>query len=108
MMVIRQSSPVTPQQILESGLSMKTFNIATIPADGIGPEVIEAGVAVLDALAARDGEFAFNFQNYDWGSDYYKAAWLARPSILIIRPREAQLISPARVPTYPKGRPGSL
>jgi tartrate dehydrogenase/decarboxylase/D-malate dehydrogenase len=52
---------------------VKTFNIATIPADGIGPEVIEAGVAVLDALAARDGEFAFNFQNYGWGSDYYKA-----------------------------------
>ena len=51
---------------------MKTFNIATIPADGIGPEVIEAGVAVLDALAARDGGYAFNFQTYDWGSDYYK------------------------------------
>lgn len=51
---------------------MKTFNIATIPADGIGPEVIEAGVAVLEALAARDGGYAFNFKNYEWGSDYYK------------------------------------
>ena len=37
---------------------MKTYNIATLPADGIGPEVIEAGVAVLQALAARDGGFA--------------------------------------------------
>ena len=51
---------------------MKIFNIATIPADGIGPEVIEAGVAVLEALATRDGGFSFNFTNYDWGSDYYK------------------------------------
>ena len=51
---------------------VKIFNIATIPADGIGPEVIEAGVAVLEALATRDGGFSFNFTNYDWGSDYYK------------------------------------
>ena len=51
---------------------MKIFNIATIPADGIGPEVIEAGVAVLEALATRDGGFSFNFTNHDWGSDYYK------------------------------------
>ena len=28
--------------------------IAAIPADGIGPEVIRAGLAVLDAVAARD------------------------------------------------------
>ena len=52
---------------------METFNIATIPADGIGPEVIEAGVAVLEALAAKDGDFVFNFVTYEWGSDYYKA-----------------------------------
>ena len=51
---------------------MRTHNIATIPADGIGPEVIDAGVAVLDALAARDGGFACEFTHYDWGSDYYK------------------------------------
>ena len=52
---------------------MRTYNIAAIPADGIGPEVIEAGVAVLEALASRDGGFACDFTNYDWGSDYYKA-----------------------------------
>ena len=58
---------------------MKTFNIATIPADGIGPEVIEAGVAVLEALASRDGRFSFNFVTYDWGSDYYKARGCMMP-----------------------------
>ena len=51
---------------------MKTHNIATIPADGIGPEVIDSGVAVLDALAERDGGFACDCTQYDWGSDYYK------------------------------------
>ena len=52
---------------------MQSYQIAAIPADGIGPEVINAGVRVLQALAARDGGFAFDITTYDWGSDYYKA-----------------------------------
>jgi tartrate dehydrogenase/decarboxylase/D-malate dehydrogenase len=50
---------------------MQTYKIAAIPADGIGPEVIEAGLAVLDAVAAREG-FALDVTQFDWGSDYYK------------------------------------
>ena len=52
---------------------MQNYQIAAIPADGIGPEVIDAGVRVLQALAARDGGFAFDITTYDWGSDYCKA-----------------------------------
>ena len=52
---------------------MQNYQIAAIPADGIGPEVIDAGVRVLQALVARDGGFAFDITTYDWGSDYYKA-----------------------------------
>lgn len=52
---------------------MQNYQIAAIPADGIGPEVIDAGVRVLQALAARDGGLAFDITTYDWGSDYYKA-----------------------------------
>ena len=51
---------------------MQSYKIAAIPADGIGPEVIDAGVRVLQALAARDGGFACDVTTYDWGSDYYK------------------------------------
>jgi tartrate dehydrogenase/decarboxylase/D-malate dehydrogenase len=50
---------------------MKTYKIAAIPGDGIGKEVIAAGIEVLDALAAREGHFAFRFDHFDWGSDYY-------------------------------------
>jgi len=50
---------------------MKTYNIAAIPGDGIGTEVIAAGVQVLESLANRDGGFALRFQHFDWGSDYY-------------------------------------
>ena len=34
---------------------MKKYRIAAIPADGIGPEVINAGLEVLDAVARRTG-----------------------------------------------------
>lgn len=49
-----------------------TYKIASIPADGIGPEVIEAGVTVLKKFAATYGKFDIDFTNFDWSSDYYK------------------------------------
>ena len=52
---------------------MQNYKIAAIPADGIGPEVIDAGVRVLQAVAGRDGGFSCDVTTYDWGSDYYKA-----------------------------------
>jgi tartrate dehydrogenase/decarboxylase/D-malate dehydrogenase len=51
---------------------MTEHRIASIPADGIGPEVISAGLEVLDAVAARDGGFTLKVAHYDWGSDYYR------------------------------------
>ncbi len=50
---------------------MKTYNIAAIPGDGIGTEVIAAGIQVLESLAKRDGGFALRFEHFDWGSNYY-------------------------------------
>ena len=52
---------------------MQNYKIAAIPADGIGPEVIDAGVRVLQVVAERDGGFSCDVTTYDWGSDYYKA-----------------------------------
>ncbi|MEZ5856040.1 MAG: tartrate dehydrogenase [Hyphomicrobiaceae bacterium] len=51
---------------------MKTYKIAAIPGDGIGTEVISAGVEVLHALAKRDGTFQFAVDDFDWGGEYYK------------------------------------
>jgi tartrate dehydrogenase/decarboxylase/D-malate dehydrogenase len=51
--------------------AMKTYRIAAIPGDGIGKEVIPAGLSVLSALAERSG-FAFAVDSFDWGSDYYR------------------------------------
>ncbi len=51
---------------------MRTHRIASVPADGIGPEVIEAGLEVLDALTSRDLGFELKIDRYDWGSNYYR------------------------------------
>ena len=52
---------------------MKTYTIATIPGDGIGKEVIPAGVQVLQALADASRNFAFEFEHFGWGGDWYRA-----------------------------------
>jgi tartrate dehydrogenase/decarboxylase/D-malate dehydrogenase len=51
---------------------MRHFRIAAIPGDGIGTEVVAAGIEILGACARLDGGFAFKFDHFDWGSDYYK------------------------------------
>ena len=50
---------------------MKTYKIAVIAGDGIGPEVIAEGVKVLSAVAELDGGFNFEFTHYPWGCEYY-------------------------------------
>ncbi|OYT81148.1 MAG: tartrate dehydrogenase [Pseudomonas sp. PGPPP4] len=50
---------------------MKNYKIAAIPGDGIGVEVIAAGLEVLEGLARRLGSFAFDVSHYPWDSEYY-------------------------------------
>ena len=49
-----------------------TYSIASIPADGIGPEVIDAGIEVLRTLSSTLGGFQLDFKHYDWSSETYK------------------------------------
>jgi tartrate dehydrogenase/decarboxylase/D-malate dehydrogenase len=51
---------------------MNTYKIAAIPGDGIGTEVVDAGVEVLEALAECEGTFVLHFDHFDWGGEYYK------------------------------------
>ncbi|KAL1640011.1 hypothetical protein SLS58_007437, partial [Diplodia intermedia] len=52
--------------------SPPTYKIASIPADGIGPEVVDAGIEVLNALASALGTFNLDFTHFDWSSETYK------------------------------------
>lgn len=49
-----------------------SYKIASIPADGIGPEVIAAGIQVLRTLATGLDEFDLEFDHFDWSSTYYR------------------------------------
>ena len=59
---------------------MKTYKIAVIAGDGIGPEVIAEGVKVLNAVAKLDGGFQFDFTHFPWGCDYYKQTGKMMPA----------------------------
>ena len=51
---------------------MKEYNIASIPGDGIGKEVVPEGLKVLKE-AAQKHQFKINFTEYDFAScDYYE------------------------------------
>jgi len=50
---------------------MPTYRIAAIPGDGIGVEVIAAGLEVLDTLARKDRGFDLQVESFDWSSDRY-------------------------------------
>ncbi|KAJ4423998.1 hypothetical protein N0V82_001245 [Gnomoniopsis sp. IMI 355080] len=50
----------------------KSYSIASIPADGIGPEVIDAAIIVLKTLAETLGTFELDFKHFDWSSEKYK------------------------------------
>ncbi len=49
---------------------MGNYDIAVIRGDGIGPEVIEEGIKVLNAAQRRFG-VGFTYTEFPWGSDYY-------------------------------------
>jgi len=48
---------------------VKSYRIASIPGDGIGNEVIPAGIEVLQKLAT---DFRIDFKHFDWSSQRFK------------------------------------
>ena len=47
-----------------------TYDIALIPGDGIGPEVVDAALPLIHE-AAEDAGFSLSFDRYEWGSERY-------------------------------------
>ncbi len=82
---------------------MKTYKIAAIPGDGIGSEVVDAGVEVLKELANREQTFAFHFDHFDWGGEYYKKHGRMMPENGrdLIRHHDAILFGSAGHPDIP-------
>jgi isocitrate/isopropylmalate dehydrogenase len=89
---------------------MKALNIALIPGDGIGKEVVEAAKKVLEAVAEKTGDVHFKFTYYLAGKDAYDKTGNALPNETLdgIRQADASLLGAMSTglvpPPSPMGR----
>ena len=84
-------------------MTIRTHKIAAIGADGIGPEVVEAGLEVLDALSKADGGFRLDVQRFDWGSERYRriGAFMPEDGLAQLRKHDAILFGAVGAPDIP-------
>lgn len=60
-------------------MAARPYDIATIPGDGIGVELTQATIQVLERLGSTSG-ISFNFGHFDWSSATYKErGWYMPP-----------------------------
>ncbi len=50
---------------------MKQYQIAVIPGDGVGPEVIREGMKVLDSVSKNMGTFSLRYEIFPWSCQYF-------------------------------------
>ena len=81
-----------------------SYNIAVIPGDGIGGEVVAEGLKVLNAVAATD-DTSFNTTEYDLGAARYHATGEVLPDSVLaeIAGHDAILLGAVGDPTVPPG-----
>ena len=82
---------------------MKTYHIAVIAGDGIGPEVLREERKALETVAALDGGFRFAFTDYPWGCEYYLKTGEMMPAdgLDILKPYDAILLGAVGAPGVP-------
>ncbi len=83
---------------------MKSFNLAVIAGDGIGPEVVAEGIKVLDVVAKKY-DLAFNKTNYELGAAYWHKTGETLPDSVMAELAKADVILLGAVgdPTVPSG-----
>jgi len=83
---------------------MKSFNLAVIPGDGIGPEVVGEGLKVLDAVAKKY-DLVFNKTNYELGAAYWHKTGETLPDSVMAELEKSDVILLGAVgdPTVPSG-----
>ena len=82
----------------------KTFNLAVIGGDGIGPEVVGEGLKVLDVVAAKYG-LTFNRSDYELGAKYWHKTGETLPDSVLADLAKADVILLGAVgdPSVPSG-----
>lgn len=83
-----------------------TYQIAVIPGDGTGPEVVAEGIKVLQAVAEKEN-LKFNFIYYDLGGERYLRTGETLPDSVLAELRQVQAIFLGAI-GHPQVRPGIL
>jgi tartrate dehydrogenase/decarboxylase/D-malate dehydrogenase len=80
----------------------KRYKIAVIPGDGIGKEVVPAGLGVLEAAARRHG-FALDLADFDWSCERYARTGRMMPEdgLEQLRPVDAIYLGAVGYPGVP-------
>ncbi|HEV2687799.1 MAG TPA: tartrate dehydrogenase [Bryobacteraceae bacterium] len=81
---------------------MKRFAIAVIAGDGVGQEVTPAAIRTLEAIAPRF-DAAFDFEQFDWGAEYYfrKGRMMPADALDLLRPKDGILLGAVGDPKIP-------
>lgn len=82
---------------------MSEHRIAVIPGDGIGPEVIDASIEVLEALQERLDDLGLELETFDWGSEHYRRHGRMMPEegLVILKTYDAILFGAVGAPDVP-------
>jgi 3-isopropylmalate dehydrogenase len=84
----------------------KIYDIAVIPGDGTGPEVVREGIKVLKTVADKCG-FGLNFTFYNWGGEHFRATGVILPEDALATLSAADAIFLGAI-GHPDVKPGLL
>lgn len=84
----------------------KKYNIAVMPGDGTGPEVVAEGVKALDAAGEAEG-FSLDYRYYNMGGEHYMKTGEILPDSVVSELREADSIFLGAI-GHPDVKPGIL
>jgi 3-isopropylmalate dehydrogenase len=83
-----------------------TYEIAVVPGDGTGPEVVKQGLKALDAVAHKYG-FGLKFTHYDLGAEHYLATGEILPEAILAQLEGSDAIYLGAI-GHPNVKPGIL
>lgn len=80
------------------------YRIASIPADGIGPEVVNSAIEIVQKLSQTLKTFTIEFTHIPWGTAYYKehGRYVEEDHLEVLRKYDAALFGSVGAPgNYP-------
>jgi 3-isopropylmalate dehydrogenase len=85
-------------------MRQRQYDIAVIPGDGTGPEIITEGIKVIEAVSSKY-DFQVSFHRYDLGGEHYKKTGEILPDEVFesIKARHAIYLGAVGHPEVPPG-----